>query len=278
MPTTSGVPSARASSRIRRAVAVSAAAALAPLVALASPASAAPDSFQQISPTPTTYVERTDFIEMRFGAAGDVTAPVWAVNLTIPSAGGSNSGCFSDQFAGFPAGSIALVQRGACTFGWKASNALAAGAAGVIIFNEGNVAERTAVIYGTLGTAVGIQVVGTSFAVGVDLANGVANGATGSVVRMVTDGLAPAVSPDEQLAALDAALDNTGVAPSTAQPLRSKLDAAQAALDRDNVGAACNQLAAFENQVRAQSGKKLTTAQADDLLARSAALRSSLAC
>jgi PA domain len=37
----------------------------------------------------------------------------------------------------FPAGSIALIQHGTCTFRAKVDNAAAAGAVGVIIFNEG---------------------------------------------------------------------------------------------------------------------------------------------
>ena len=41
------------------------------------------------------------------------------------------------DFAGFPAGKIALIQRGTCNFGVKVVNAQNAGAAGVLIFNEG---------------------------------------------------------------------------------------------------------------------------------------------
>ena len=55
-----------------------------------------------------------------------------------------------DDFAGFPAGSIALVQRGGCTFAVKAHNAEAAGAEAVIIFNQGNTPDREALIVGTL--------------------------------------------------------------------------------------------------------------------------------
>ena len=48
----------------------------------------------------------------------DVTAPLTAVDLKVPSPGGVNgstSGCESADFAGFPAGSIALIQRGTST-------------------------------------------------------------------------------------------------------------------------------------------------------------------
>lgn len=46
---------------------------------------------------------------MSYSGSGDVTAP-----LAKPS--GSPLGCAAADFAGFPAGAIALVQRGACTF------------------------------------------------------------------------------------------------------------------------------------------------------------------
>ena len=48
----------------------------------------------------------------------------------------------ADDFAGFPAGAIALIQRGGCSFALKAHNAQAAGASAVIIFNQGNTPDR----------------------------------------------------------------------------------------------------------------------------------------
>lgn len=48
----------------------------------------------------------------------------------------TDDGCFAAQYAGFPAGSIALVQRGGCTFHIKAANAQDAGAAALIIYNN----------------------------------------------------------------------------------------------------------------------------------------------
>jgi len=83
----------------------------------------------------------------------------------------SASGCAAADFAGFVAGHIALIQRGTCTFATKATNAQAAGASGVIIFNEGNTSpDRTGLFSGTLGSAsVSIPVVYTTFAIGRDL-------------------------------------------------------------------------------------------------------------
>ncbi len=63
-----------------------------------------------------------------YSGSGDVTAAV-SVLPTI-------TGCNAADFAGFPAGNIALISRGACTFATKATNAAAAGAAAVVIYNN----------------------------------------------------------------------------------------------------------------------------------------------
>ena len=68
---------------------------------------------------------------------GDVTAAVTAVDLQLGLGNTSTSGCEAGDFAGFPAGNIALLQRGSCTFEIKAENAAAAGAVGIVIFNQG---------------------------------------------------------------------------------------------------------------------------------------------
>ena len=74
------------------------------------------------------------------------------------------------------AGRIALVQRGSCNFGVKVLNAQAAGAAGVVIFNEGNTdPDRTGLLIGSLLDAADnpfiptIPVAFTTFAVGQSL-------------------------------------------------------------------------------------------------------------
>jgi Peptidase family M28/PA domain len=109
-----------------------------------------------------------------------------ATNAALQPAGGiiipptptpsSSSGCTMADFSGFVAGRIALIQRGSCFFGVKVLNAQAAGAAGVIIFNEGN-PGRTGVLAGSLVDANGnpiiptIPVAFTSFDIGLDLFN-----------------------------------------------------------------------------------------------------------
>lgn len=128
----------------------------------------APPVFQQVSPTPRTYVVDTEFLSMEYSGSGDVTAAIVPTNdIKIPSTGGSTSGCEAADFPATVAGKIALVQRGTCTFREKADNAAAAGAVGVIIFNEGNDAGRMDVINGTLDPPqASLPVIDTTFAIG----------------------------------------------------------------------------------------------------------------
>jgi FIMAH domain len=60
--------------------------------------------------------------------------------------------------------------------------------------------------------------------------------------------------------------------------LNSKLEEALAALDADDTAAACDSLQAFLNQVAAQSGKKLTAAQAQQLSDAANEIRALLDC
>jgi Zn-dependent M28 family amino/carboxypeptidase len=78
------------------------------------------------------------------------------------------------DFAGFPAGNIALLQRGACTFELKAENAAAAGAVGIVIFNQGDTADPSRqgipAVTLTANNTSGIPVIGTTYALGAQLA------------------------------------------------------------------------------------------------------------
>lgn len=107
---------------------------------------------------------------------------------------------------------------------------------------------------------------GSVFAVGVSTvrcsstdAHG--NRATGSFTVTVR-------SAAEMLATLAGSLDGTGPGKS----LAAKVAAAQAALAAGDTATAVNVLGAFRNEVAAQSGKKLTAAQADSLSAAARAL------
>ncbi|MFO7253074.1 MAG: M20/M25/M40 family metallo-hydrolase [Actinomycetes bacterium] len=146
---------------------------------------------EQISPERVTYTpaprdgdaDAGDFATMVYSGSGDVTAPVHPVDVTVPPAAepSSTSGCETSDFTGFPRGAIALIQRGTCEFAVKAANAQAAGAAAVIIFNEGQ-SGRTGVLRGSLkAPGITIPVVGTSYDIGKDLAT-----ADRPVVRVAT--------------------------------------------------------------------------------------------
>ena len=96
----------------------------------------APAVLQQVAPIASSYPTST----FTFSGSGDVTAPATFVDVQIPppATPGSTSGCEASDFAGFPTGNIAVVQRGTCNFSVKAQNAQAAGAVAVVIFNEGH--------------------------------------------------------------------------------------------------------------------------------------------
>ena len=131
-------------------------------------------SLQRVSPSAETYTYGTGFLDMTYSGAGDVTAPLTAVDLNLAGDHASTSGCEAADFDGFTAGNIALIQRGTCTFRIKADNAAEAGAAGVIIFNQGNVVpgdDRLGLFGGTLDLPRRtIPVVSTSYATGAELA------------------------------------------------------------------------------------------------------------
>ena len=134
-----------------------------------------PSVLQQTAPSAVTYVEGSDFAVTDQSDPGDVTASVTAVDLQLGLGNTSTSGCDATDFAGFPAGNIALIQRGTCTFELKAENAAAAGAVGVVFFNQGNTpaVDRNNIPAVTLtqGNTSGIPAVNATYALGVDLAS-----------------------------------------------------------------------------------------------------------
>jgi len=135
-----------------------------------------PPLFQETSPTPHTFLLDTDYTAGE--TAGTVTGahlqPAGGIVIPPTATPSSASGCTAADFTGFVQGNVALVQRGTCTFGTKAVNAQAAGASGIIIFNEGN-PDRTDVLSGSLTDEAGnpvsltIPVVFTSFDLGASL-------------------------------------------------------------------------------------------------------------
>jgi Zn-dependent M28 family amino/carboxypeptidase len=124
---------------------------------------------------------------MAYSGSGSVTAPLRAVNLKLDEApvAASASGCEAADFQDFERGAVALVRRGTCPFQVKVDHAAAAGAAGVIVMNEGTQA-RTDAFSGTLTQAPAIPVVGVPFEFGRSLAATVRSDG-GVTVRLVVD-------------------------------------------------------------------------------------------
>ena len=118
---------------------------------------------------------------MSYSGRADVTAAVSA-----PS--GDARGCSASDWAGFPAGNIALVSRGtpagfpvACTFALKAENARAAGAVGIVVYNN---------VDGPLNGTLGATYTADFPAVGITQALGLQLAATpGLVLHLRTDTL-----------------------------------------------------------------------------------------
>jgi hypothetical protein len=134
-------------------------------------------TFREVSPTAHDYAFNTEWGPgASIGKASAAIQPAGGIVLPPTQTSSSTSGCTSGDFTGFVSGRIALIQRGGCNFGVKVQNAQAAGASGVIIFNEGN-PGRTDLTIGSLVDAAGnpivptIPVAFTTFAVGQALYN-----------------------------------------------------------------------------------------------------------
>jgi len=123
---------------------------------------------EQVSPPPAGPIVNNI---MSYSGSGDVTASVSTVSAI--------TGCAAADFAGFPAGDIALISRGACTFALKATNAYNAGASGVVIYNN-----IPGTLNGTLsnGFSLDIPVTSVTLDVGQQLA-----ATPGLVLRLKTD-------------------------------------------------------------------------------------------
>ena len=130
--------------------------------------SLSPSILEQVAPAPAGPIANNI---MAYSGSGDVTAAVSTVS--------DIRGCNASDFAGFPAGNIALISRGTCTFALKATNAYNAGASGVVIYNN-----IPGPLNGTLGDTftLNIGVTGVTQAMGQQLA-----ATPGLVMRLKTD-------------------------------------------------------------------------------------------
>lgn len=183
---------------------------LAALLFLVSPLGHGTPVLESISPVAEsfTFGVGADFTVPTGTGFADVTAALSAVDLLVPSPfpSASTSGCEAADFAGFSAGSIALIQRGTCFFYEKVANAAAAGAVGVLLFNEGNLGRTDAVGISLDGSVFSIPVFFASFSVGDTLRDGLLSGATGYTVRMAVAPADLAVPEPATLAVLGLAL------------------------------------------------------------------------
>ncbi|SEF18476.1 M28 family peptidase [Jiangella alba] len=144
---------------------------------------------ERISPNPRTYEEGSEFIRNDFDTGspqGEATGALFPADVRLDAPGlpdnTSTSGCEAADFAGMAPGSIALVQRGTCGFAVKVLNAQTAGAAGVVVMNEGQVG-RTGLV-GMIGDATGLAIpaVFATFDAGASLAE-----TPGTTVRVKVD-------------------------------------------------------------------------------------------
>ena len=82
----------------------------------------------QLTTSDQSYRWKQDWFVAGLSGVGDISAPV-------QPASGSGSGCSQDDFKGFKAGSIALLERGTCAYDTQVENATTAGASGVVLYN-----------------------------------------------------------------------------------------------------------------------------------------------
>jgi hypothetical protein len=133
-----------------------------------------------------------DFGSMVNSASGDVTGPVWATDLVIPSPAPntSTSGCEAADFDGMPKGAIVLIQRGFCGELTKWLNAQAAGAGAIVYINEGNVGvpgREDPRWFDMEGAGVTIPIMAAQVATVADLAGSVRKGLVGKTARLRID-------------------------------------------------------------------------------------------
>ena len=142
-------------------------------------------TFERTSSPTRVFTPDVEFFTMTYSGSGNTTARIVPVDTT-GQPGANTSGCESSDFATFPAGAIALMQRGTCTFATKAQNAFNAGATAAVIFNTGG--GNDAAFQGTLGTpGLTIPAIGTSFPIGQEFYNLSLNGPVLAHVQTTTE-------------------------------------------------------------------------------------------
>ncbi len=110
------------------------------------------------APEPRTFEEEKEFALLSYSPSATVKGAIIPVDISLGRDNTSTSGCEASDYANFPKGNIALVQRGTCTFQQKTELAQAAGASGVVVFNQGNTEQREGVFHSSLGADSGITI------------------------------------------------------------------------------------------------------------------------
>ncbi len=127
------------------------------------------------------FVEGEDYNVALWSPSGMVSGALVPVDLSLGLGNASTSGCEAEDFSGFPAGSIALIQRGGCAFVEKAAFAEQAGAIAVVVFNQGHEDTTSAqgLFNGSLGStnSLSAPVVFVPYALGEALADAAELGA-----------------------------------------------------------------------------------------------------
>jgi hypothetical protein len=150
----------------------------------------------RLSPSPTTFTYGPDFSLFSYDAFAG-TAP-FALSATASLYDVNSLGCFPGDFVGFPAGAIALVDRGVCSFSEKSQNAQAVGAVGVLFVYD--LADAPVTMIGDPDPLVPVFLL--SQAVGGELRT---QAKTGPVVVRLSYAYTPAVVPEPTTGALAAA-------------------------------------------------------------------------
>ena len=145
----------------------------------------APPRAEVLAPAPELLDLGLDYQVARFSGSGDITAEAVLI-------GPSDAGCALADFAALPPGAIALVRRGACPFALKAQNAAAAGAAALILFNQGDTPTRQGLFLARVDPGTPIPVLTVPTQRGLELA--------GAALRVVVDGRAVTRATENLLA------------------------------------------------------------------------------
>lgn len=114
----------------------------------------------------------------------DITAPVWAIDLTLPAVGPPNtstSGCEAADYAGVPRGAIIVVQRGTCAFADKFALADQSGAGAMVLINEGQPGRTVPLWFDFDG--INVPTFAATVETATKLTNGVLSGDTGTKAR-----------------------------------------------------------------------------------------------